>query len=188
MSVHDRQTAEVGHCSRFNQEHPAGIVAADRQQVCSWPGDCRGGHVRQFELAGGQRNRLRRGKDARLEGDRVGTWEDIGQIDRLAETELAEVRSPAIGGRVHDQRNTGLEGTDVHCTGAAQSPLVRGGDACAASSGIDRRTSGQQGHRLRRAAVVAQRGQTRIYHPDDVAVRAVDQSARAAGTDQIMRP
>ena len=91
----------------------------------------------------------------------------------------------------HDKREVkalALEGTDVDCSDPSQPALVGSRDAGAANSGIDRRTSRQQGHRLRRTAVVAQRGQTRTYHADDVAVRSVDQSARAAGTDQIMRP
>ena len=109
---HDRQAAEVGHCSRINQEHPTGIVAADRQQVCSWPGDCRGGHVRQFELAGGQRDLLRSGEYHRVEGDGIGPHQRIRLFHSPPQAAIAAVIQ-RVGYRQRGQQNAVLQRHDA---------------------------------------------------------------------------
>src|SRR5262249_55195866 len=56
------------------------------------------------------------------------------------------------------------------------------------AAGVDGQAAGQQGHGLRRTAVVAQGGEQRVGDADDVAVDPVDQAARAARADQVVRP
>ena len=70
----------------------------------------------------------------------------------------------------------------------AQAALVGRGDAGAVGAGVDGRAAGQQGHGLGRAAVIAQRGQQRVGHADEVTVDPVREPAReVAGADQVVR-
>ena len=62
-----------------------------------------------------------------------------------------------------------------------------GGRGAGRGAGVDRRAAGQQGDRLGRAAIVAQGPQPRVGHADEVAVDPIDQPARAAGADQVVR-
>src|SRR5262249_54032707 len=68
-------------------------------------------------------------------------------------------RGAAGGGR--EGKALALEGADVHGPDPAQAALVGGGDAGAGGPGAEGRAAGQQGHGLRRPAVVAQGGQQR---------------------------
>ena len=87
------------------------IVSARRRS-----GDRRGvggARLGQGQFARRQRDRLRGGEDGRVEGDRLGGAQHVGQVDRLAEAQLARCRAGAVGGRVDDQPCLGLEGADV---------------------------------------------------------------------------
>ena len=54
-------------------------------------------------------------KTVGVEGDRLGPGQNIGQVDRPAQVELAGRAVGAVGGRVDHQRDgLGLEGADVH--------------------------------------------------------------------------
>ena len=59
--------------------------------------------VAQLELALRQRDRLRRGEDGRVEGDRLGGVEHIGQVDGLAQAQLARGRAGAVAGGIDHQ-------------------------------------------------------------------------------------
>ena len=54
------------------------------------------------------------------------------------------------------------------------------------AAGADRRAAVKQGHGLGRPPVAAQRRQTGIGDTDQVAGDTAQQSARAAGTDQVV--
>ena len=78
-----------------------------------------------------------------------------------------------------------LEGADVHGADDAARRAGRWGWRRPRSR---RRWRGCRaaGHRLRRPAVVAQGAQPGVGHADQVAVDPVDQTARAAGADQVV--
>ncbi len=67
----DRQTRQL--CRPVvDEEHPARVVAADRQQARPRSGDGGGGRVGQLELAIDKGDHLRRGEDGGVKVDRVG--------------------------------------------------------------------------------------------------------------------
>ena len=68
------------------------------------PGDRRGRLIRKRELTGGERDHLRHAEGARVERDRVGGGERIGEIDRLAQAELAGARPDAVGWDIDGKR------------------------------------------------------------------------------------
>ena len=69
-----------------------------------------------------------------------------------------------------------------------EAALVGRGDARTADASVDRRAVGEQGHGLRRPAVVGQGAEVQggDSSDDDVAVDAVAEAAGAAGAEQVV--
>ena len=143
--------------------------------------------VVQLELSRAEGNRLGRGEDSRVEGDRLSPGLDVGQIDGPAQVQTTGEHARTVGGRVHHQwAGPGLEGADVDRAVLREAALVRG-DAGHGEPGTDGRTAGQQGHGLGWAAVISQRSQARVGDPDDVSADSAGDPTRAACADEVIR-
>src|SRR5204863_9105093 len=87
-----------------------------------------------------------------------------------------------------DGEATRFEGANVDCANAADTALVCGGRArCRA--GIYRRTAGQQCHRLRRPAVVCERGEQRNSANQIISIirDAQDIAARVTADEAVLQ-
>ena len=101
------------------------------------------------------------GEGRLVEGDGGAAVEDVGEVDGLAEAELARGRAEAVDGGVDDQRSgLRLEGADVGRVVQREAALV-GGHPGHGGAGVDGRAAGLQRHGLGRPAVVAQRASGR---------------------------
>ena len=128
----------------------------------------------QLERALRQCDRLGVREHGRVERDRLGSRQDIGQVDGPAEVQLAGLVAAAIGRRVdHQLAGRGRVWKAPMSIGLSErEAALVGGDAADGDALADGRAAGQQGHGLGRAAVDAQRGQSQAGQAgqDDVAV------------------
>ena len=151
----DLQAAEGSRHAAIDLEHPARPSAADRHAPGRARDRLRHARVAQLELAAVQRDGLGGGEDGWVEGDRVGAGKHIGQVDRPAQVELAERTAAAARGCVDHQRaGLGLEGADVDRAVKREATLI--GRDVVDGARVDGGAAGKQGHRLGRAAIIAQ--------------------------------
>ena len=172
-------------------EHLARVVAADRHKSSAGTVDhLRPGRVRRAPgwpsvsvmVCGGAEH-------GRVESDRRGLAQDVGQVDSLAEAQVARGRASAVDRGVDHQHRSGSGRRRCRGASRAGSPrwsvvTPRDGIVPAPMAGLP----GEQGHGLGRPAVVAERGQAQVGEAgqDDVAVDAAGDPARAAGADQVV--
>ena len=146
-----------------------------------------------------ERNRLRRGKDSRVERDDPA--QESSETDRLAEAGLGVARH-IVGGGVDDRRgdDCSLDLDGAHIDRAAVEDSSRAGligrewqtgrgidGDQRVIAPVDGRAEAKQGMRLGGAAVVGQGAQTGVCHPHDVAIHAVGEAAGAMRVaDQVV--
>ena len=109
----DGQARDRRRDAGVDLEDPAHAAAADGHARRRAGDRLRPARVAQLELALRQRDRLGRGEDGRVEGDRLGPVQDIGQVDRLAQVSSPRANRCRRSVVLTTSRCLGLEGADV---------------------------------------------------------------------------
>ena len=120
----DRQARNRRRDPAVDLEHADRAAAADRHARCRALDRLRPTDVVQLELALRQRDRLRCGEDGRVEGDRLGAAQHIGQVDGLAQAQVAQGRCSAVERGIDHQSGLSLEGADVGGRAKGEAALV----------------------------------------------------------------